>query len=123
MRRIFMFLILGTILEMGAFILTAEMWGKPPHLTDPSEYTIGILACLMISVPCLIFDGALTYVVRPAIRVPWTAVCGSAVVAAILFWLAGSSILQLRIPMVMAAICMGICSWLSSEKQKESVSE
>jgi hypothetical protein len=91
------------------------MLGNKLDFTDTDDLTLGLFACFLFSAPSGVFDGALTYVARPTLRVPLTAACGSAVVAAMLVLLAGSPLDKLLVAMFVVAICMGICSWLSSE--------
>ena len=119
MRRLGVFLIIGPILGVCAILLTSAILGNKPNFTDPDEWKLGLFACFLLSAPSGIFDWVLTYIARPALRVPLTAACGSAVVAAMLVLIAGRPLAQLPVGMLVVAICMGICSWLSSERAVE----
>jgi len=116
MKRLVVFLIVGPILGVCGVLLTSAILGNKPNFTDPDELKLGLFACFLFSAPSGMFDGALTYVARPTLRVPLTAMSGTAAVAAILVFIAGSPLAQLPVAMLVVAICMGICSWLSSEK-------
>ena len=116
MKRLAVFLIVGPIVGVWAIMLTSAMLGNKPDFTDPSEWTMGLFACLILSGPSGLCDWLLAYVVRPILRVPLTAACGSAAVAALLVFSVGAPFARLWIAMVIVAICMGFCSWLSSAR-------
>ncbi len=118
MKRLAVFLIVGPILGVCAMTLTSALLGNKPDFMDPDQLKIGLFACFMLSAPSGMFDGALSYFARQTLRVPLTAVCGSAVVAAMLVGVVGAPLGDLPIAMLVVAICMGFCSWLSGEKQK-----
>jgi hypothetical protein len=113
MRRLVVFLLVGPILGVCAILLTSAILGNKPDFSDPNEWKIGLLACFLISAPSGILDKTLAYFARPALRVPLTAAGGSGVVAAMLVF-AGKPLSPLA--MLVVAVCMGICSWLSGMK-------
>jgi hypothetical protein len=115
MRRLAIFLIVGPTLGTFAILLTSAMLGNKPSFTDPDEWAMGLFACFLLSAPSGLFDKLMAYFARPALRVPLTATCGAMAVAALLA-LRGTPPSNLPTAMLVVAVCMGICSWLSSER-------
>jgi hypothetical protein len=115
MKRIIVFPVVGPVLGLCAVLLISMMLGN----WDFKGSYLGLGFFLVLAIIPGLVDGALSDVAPISIRLPITALCGAVVCAGILSVGASSLTVVLRC-MLISAVCMGICSWLSN-KPKRSV--
>jgi hypothetical protein len=123
LKRAAVFILLGPLLGLCGAFLVEVVAGRMLCLSCNVEgAALAIFFSFWVSLRTCPEDWVLSRLTPTIVRVPLIAISGSAIAVALMISLVGNRkpvpISDLQIVIIIAAICMGLCSWLSSGRNR-----
>ena len=124
MKRAAIFVLLGPLLGACSVVFLHVWSGLKLSLIDIEGPVLALGCSFVVAATTAPVDWALSNFTPTTIRVPLTAFCGAVIAVGAMMSFGGKYtpptewLPQFRPIIIIAAICMGFCSFLSSEKQR-----
>jgi hypothetical protein len=124
LNRPVVFVLLGPLLGLCVAVLAEVMAGGRVCLSCDLEGPVLIVFfSFWVSLLTCPIDAALSRFAPTIVRVPLTAICGAAIAAGVMMLLVGKiyiPLVHIQPAMTIAAICMGLCAFLSSGRKRST---